>query len=177
MCEPTTLMAVSMGLSAMQAGSKYMAEKDAAKSQRRSQEEAMEANLKANAEQADIARQDEAKAEEASVRSQKDAEIKSKQDRAKIATAAGEAGVTGNSVNLLLADAQRQMLGFKETKLRETQLNAQATTNRLNTSLSNVKATNRNINKPVRGPSGMGALLSGATDIASTYRGFKSPTS
>ena len=175
MCEPTTAAGVgiytgmtnaALGMSVLTAAStaaSIQGQRASQKAQAESQKQAMEANALAAAEQTEIARQDEAKATEASVRSLKDAELKSRQDKARIITAAGESGVSGNSVNVLLDDANRQMFSYQETKLRESQLNTIASSNRLKTSASNLVTTNKNVNRPIRGGSGLATLASGVS--------------
>lgn len=173
-CCPTltglTIAQTMLATSALSTVAGIQSSRVAAKSQADSQRQAMDANVVANQQQTNITRQEEAQQEEIRVRSQLDAELKTKQDKASIVTAAGESGVTGSSVNLLLDDADRQMFGYQETKLRESQFNAANSTNRLKTSANNLGSVNRNLNRPIsnRG-SGIGAIVSGVAQGAGAY--------
>lgn len=95
--------------------------------------------------------------------------------RSKIQVASGEAGVSGNSIDGLLAEVTRQELGYKEAQLRKSQLqeqffniNAQNMAEALRANASNATFGSQmriaNINRPIERPNlaSLGLNLFGA---------------
>jgi hypothetical protein len=117
MCEPTTIAVASLAVTAASGVANYMAQSAQADAQedynRQLQENAKQAylnDIEALRLQQD---QDEGSAQDEIVKNQ----IAAREARARAKTAAGEAGVSGLSVDALLADYDRQEANFTDSVL------------------------------------------------------------
>ena len=161
MCEPTTLLAISIGLSIATGVTSYMGQQQMADATARAANEAYEIDR-----QAAISRQ----YEEANATARKllDNQRASLRATATATTSAGESGAFGNSVNRLI-----QSIGFQEGQIETTERTSLANTNRALEFQNKAAAIRRNntlIQNPP--PSALGTALSIGSDIFSAYNKF-----
>lgn len=177
MCDATGLMLASLAIS----GAQGIAQYQAANAQADAQED-YNAQLQKNAEQAyvnDLAalqlqqRQDEKQAKQKIAQNQKQAI----QARSRAKTAAGEAGVSGLSVDALLGDFERQEAEFKDS-VRENLGNRNQQRHQEALAAGTRLQSRQNSVQPVSRPSliGTGLQIAGsAVGTLSDYDRYKNP--
>lgn len=166
MCEPTTLMALSLAASA--AGLAGQAQQ--ARQQQRYQAQAAEAERQRFIQEQSAMRMRQAQEQEAMNAELGDIALKSREALSRAGVSAGEAGVSGASVDALLDDYTRQEADYRVALTRQQELQ------NINTGLAltdaGFRTTNNQIgiNKPINKPNYLSAALGAASSAAGAYR-------
>lgn len=169
-CEPTTaLMITSLVLSAASTTASLVGQKKQADAQADYQENLAEANVKAAQVQSAQVRDQQAQANEATTRESQQASLASRKASSTATVAAGEAGVSGNSVDALLRDYRGQEGIFKEAVLRQKQLTDVSAGQQIDAIRSGADAGNLSMNAPIGQPNYLAGALSFGAQAASTY--------
>lgn len=116
-------------------------------------------NNKAAARQAEMARDEQAQAKEAAARDAAAAALASKRAKSSALTAAGESGVSGNSVDALLRDYRAQEGFYKEALIRQNQLTDVGTGQKVDAIMQGATASNLSMNAPIAQPNYLSAAL------------------
>jgi len=161
MCHPAVLAAVGVA----SAGAQYAGQRQQAKQQRRYQSQAAEAERQRFIQEQSALRMRQAQEQEAMNAELGDIALKSREALSRAGVSAGEAGVSGASVDALLDDYTRQEADYRVALTRQQELQ------NINTGLALTDAGYRTqmnqigINKPINKPSfltaGLGAVQSG----------------
>lgn len=161
MCEPTTAVTigsavVSTGLGIAQNALGYSAQEDAYEQNKKSAEESAMAQIQA-------IKQQQQQMAQASSRSTFMADLEARRAAAVTSVSAGESGVAGSSVDMILADIERQRLQFKT----DEQANLKNASQQAAMEAQGVEAQKRGrINAVPRG-SATGAILGSVGSVAS----------
>lgn len=168
MCEPTTLFAIGAGLSLAQGVASYASASSAANAQEK-QNRAQAKNIReatfANYDQLELRRQQE---EEAAGQNLTENQIEALKATETAQVAAGEAGVSGLSVDALLRDLYGQEARYRDS----VQTNLDYTTQDISHQKDNVHrsgVSQVNSLQPVQRPSFLGAALKTGTGIYGAY--------
>lgn len=176
MCNPLFVAWAAVASSAAQAGLTVAQSNTDAKSQARYQRELTTATNTQAAAKASALRQQQAQASESSARETEKARLASQRAKATATVAAGEAGVSGNSVDALLAEYDVQLGQFKEATLRQQQLRNTAYQDEAEAVRTGASYQGLQINTPVSRPNvGAAALQFGASALG-IYRDYKRDT-
>lgn len=187
----TVILIISLALSVAAAAASYVAQQQASENQARSQKQMVEAQnetIRQNSALANAAYINDTKqlqnrqAEEAAAAAAREhgVQIEAEKTRSTAVTAAGEAGVSGLSVNALLTDYTRQEVDYRfqsqtqlenqrmqtEAELRGSELQAQG----------RVDSVRPYMAQPVSYPSLMGAALRVGADSFSAYNSYTTKT-
>lgn len=169
-CEPTTiLMVASLALSAVATGVSMEQQRSAANSQADYQEQLAAANVENARIQSEQVRDQQAQTNEGTQRESFQASLASKQAASTATVAAGEAGVTGNSVDALLKDFKMQEGLYKESLLRQKQLTDVSAGQNINAIRSSADASNLSMNAPIAQPNYLAAALNFGAQATGTY--------
>jgi hypothetical protein len=166
MCNPVALAVVG----GLQAGAQYAGQRKQAKQQQRYQGQAAEAERQRFIQEQSAMRMRQAQEEEAMNVELGDIALKSREALSRAGVSAGEAGVSGASVDALLNDYTRQEADYRVAVTRQQELQ------NINTGLALTDAGYRTqmnqigINKPINKPSFLTAGLSAAQSAMSGYR-------
>ena len=156
MCAPIGLIA---GIAS--AGASFIGQRQAASAQERAQANATQLEQQRFLDQANSARVQQAQANIASAQRIRSASLQAEQARARATVAAGEAGVTGLSVNALVDDMTRREAQFR---FYENQRQDMSDTN-LALSMEDARMRSRmnllGINQPIQQPNLLGSLMTG----------------
>lgn len=154
MCAPIAFALVSAGMS-------YIGKRQAASAQERAQANATKLEQQRFLDQANSARVQQAQANIASAQRIRSASLQAEQARARATVAAGEAGVTGLSVNALVDNMTRKEAQFR---FYENQRQDMSDTN-LALSMEDARMRSRmnllGINQPINQPNLLQELVSG----------------
>ena len=166
MCHPAVLAAVGVA----SAGAQYAGQRQQAKQQRRYQSQAAEAERQRFIQEQSALRMRQAQEQEAMNAELGDIALKSREALSRAGVSAGEAGVSGASVDALLDDYTRQEADYRVALTRQQELQ------NINTGLALTDAGYRTmnnqigINKPVSAPSwlsgGLGVVRQGVEGYA-----------
>lgn len=151
-CEPTTLLAIGLAISAAGSVATVEGQRRAANAQTDYQQEQVKANNLVAAEQMGALRSQEAQTKEAQARETEKARQASRKASSTAYVASGEAGVTGNSVDAMLQEYSANLGQFKEATARQGALNSQATGAQISALKTGARFQNLQINAPVVGP-------------------------
>jgi len=176
MCEPTTVALAALASSAAQAGLTIAQGNSDAKAQAGYQRQLTAATNTQAAAQASALRQQQAQANESSARETEKARLASQRAKATATVAAGEAGVSGNSVDALLAEYNTQLGQLKEATLRQQQLRDAAYQDEAEAVRTGASYQGLQINAPVAGPNVGAAALKFGADALGIYRDYKRDT-
>ena len=166
MCHPAVLAAVGVA----SAGAQYMGQRQQAKQQRRYQSQAAEAERQRFIQEQSAMRMRQAQEQEAMNAELGDIALKSREALSRAGVSAGEAGVSGASVDALLDDYTRQEADYRVALTRQQELQ------NINTGLALTDAGYRTmnnqigINRPINRPSFLTAGLGAAQSALSGYR-------
>jgi hypothetical protein len=187
-CEPATIAAVaSLAISAAGTAASVQGQKNAADAQLEQQRGLTAANgvvlneqLAASREQATQLRMQEAQQQESIARENEKARLASQRGRATAIVSAGEAGVSGSSVDALLSEYGAQLGQFREATNRQQQLNSQATNAQVATVQTGARGQamgarfqNLQINAPVVGPNYGAAIAQFGASALGTYKDYR----
>lgn len=170
-CEPTTatLLVTSLVLSAAGTAASLSAQHQAAKAQASYQQELAKSTNEAARVQAEQVRDQQAQSAEAAGREIRKAEIAGQQAQSTATVSAGEAGVTGSSVDALLRDFRAQEGILKETYARQKQLSDFSAGQQVDAIRAGAAAGNLPMNAPIAQPNYLAGALSFGAQAASTY--------
>lgn len=172
-CDPASALAVSaLAVSTAGAVSTAQGQKYAAEAQTTQQQQLVAANNSVGNEQAAQLRQQEAQTAEAAARDNERARLATQRAKSSAIVAAGEAGVTGNSVEALLGEYNAQLGQFREATLRQNQLSRQGVNTQIDAIRTGTRYQNLQINAPVAGPNYAAIGLRLAGDALGTYRAY-----
>jgi hypothetical protein len=178
-CEPTTiLMVTSLALSAAGTVASLEGQRQAANSQADYQTQLAAANVENARVQSEQVRDQQSQTNEASQRESAQASLASRKAASTAQVAAGESGVTGNSVDALLGDFKMQEGLYKESLLRQKQLTDVGAGQQLNAIRSGADAQNLSMNAPIAQPNYLAAALQFGAQATGTFaaRGAKPKT-
>lgn len=170
MCNPVALAVVG----GLQAGAQFAGQRQQARQQRRYQAQAAEAERQRFIQEQSAMRMRQAQEQEAMNRELGDIALKSREALSRAGVSAGEAGVSGASVEALLDDYTRQEADYRVALTRQQELQ------NVNTGLALTDAGYRTmqnqigINRPINYPSfltaALGAVGSGMSGYADGLR-------
>lgn len=176
MCEIATALALtSLALGATSAGTSFAAQSAQAKAQKSQQERLSELEKQRYLTEASQVRQKQALEAEASALEQSKIQKEGRRQQATARTAAGEAGVTGLSVDTLLNEYAAQEASLRSQANRQQQLNERYTEQSLEASRLGSQMNLARINEPISRPSALTLALgigSAGLDAARTYKEF-----
>lgn len=171
-CEPTTIALASLAISGAGTVASLQGQKYAADAQARNQGDLTTANNQVAVEQMSQLRIQQAQSQEATTRDNERARLAAQRARSTATVAAGEAGVSGNSVDALLAEYGQQLGQYREATNRQTQLNAQGINTQVAAIRTGTRFQNLQINAPIAGPNYGAAAVRLAGDVLGTYRAY-----
>lgn len=166
MCDPVSMAVIGVA----SAGAQYAGQRQQAKQQRRYQSQAAEAERQRFIQEQSAMRMRQAQEQEAMNRELGDISVKSREALSRAGVSAGEAGVSGASVDALLDDYTRQEADYRVALTRQQELQ------NINTGLALTDAGYRTmnnqigINRPINRPSLLTAGLSAVQGGMSGYR-------
>lgn len=172
MCEPTALLAASLVLSAATGAVTIQGQRQAAKAQANYQKELVEANNKVSYEQQAALRIQQGQDMESRARENEKARLASQRAVSTTTTAAGEAGVSGASVDALLGEYNSTLGQFRESTLRQGQLYASGVGAQIDALRAGQGMSNLQINAPVSQPNYAAAVLNFGADALGAYRAY-----
>ena len=170
MCEPTIIAA---GLGIAQAGMQVQGQRQAAKAQSQVQASASAAERQRYLNEVSSMRLQQRQEQVAAAQRLQESTKRAREARATARVSAGEAGVSGLSVDALINDMTRQEADFRFATTQQQQM---ADTNReLQLRDSGIGCTNNmlRINRPIEQPNYLGAALGGTQTGLSTYNALK----
>ncbi len=173
MCEPTTLLAISLAISTAGTAASLEGQRYQASTQATHQRELTKANNASAAEQMSQLRIQEAQSTESRARETEKARLASQKAVSTATVAAGEAGVGGNSVDALLQEYGMQFGQFKEASARQAAFNKSATDAQVAATSLGGNYQNKSINAPIVGPNYLAEGLRLGGDYLRSYNAFR----
>ena len=166
MCNPAAALAVVGGL---QAGVQFAGARKQAKAQAAYQAQAAAAEQQRALQEQSSIRMQQAQQQEATARELEQVSRKSREALARARVSAGEAGVSGVSVQALMDDYTRQEAGYRAATLRQQELTGVGT--QLGLEQAGLASQQRliGINQPINKPSVLGAVLQAGSQAMSGY--------
>jgi hypothetical protein len=169
-CEPTTIALIaSVVISAVSGVASVQQQKATASAQAEYQQQQVESSNKIAAYNASQLRIQEAQQAESQARDLEKARLASQSAKSTATVAAGEAGVSGASVDALLAEYDQQLGRYSESVARQGQLNRAGTQSQIDSLMMGASNTNLQINGPVNQPQYAAAALKFAGEAAGAY--------
>jgi hypothetical protein len=165
-----SIAAAGLAVGALSSGAQFMGQRQQAKQQRRYQAQAAEAERQRFIQEQSALRMRQAQEQEAMNKELGDIALKSREALSRAGVSAGEAGVSGASVDALLDDYTRQEADYRVALTRQQELQ------NVNTGLALTDAGYRTmqnqigINKPINRPSFLTAGLGAVQGGMSGYR-------
>lgn len=172
MCDPGTLLATSLALSAASTAATVSAQRQQAKSQAQYQQEMVKANNAETSIQLSQLRIQQSESRESVAREGEKARLASQRAKASATAAAADAGATGASVDALLQEYSVNLGQFKEASLRQSQLDDRAYGDKATAIASGAKYQNLQINAPIAKPNYAAAGLQFASQAMGAYRDY-----
>jgi len=166
MCDPVTLTTLAVVSGATQ----YVGQRRMARQQARYQARAAEAERQRAMQEQSAMRIRQAQEQEAANRELSDVSLKAREALAKARTSAGEAGVSGASVEMLLDDYTRQEAAYRIGITRQRELQDVQTGLALTDAGYRTQMRQIDINRPINKPSFLTAAATTALNAASAYR-------
>ena len=158
MCDPVTLTTIAV----VSGGAQYIGQRRMARQQARYQARASEMERQRAMQEQSAMRIRQAQEQEAANRELADVSLKARESLAKARTSAGEAGVSGASVEALLDDYTRQEAAYRIGISRQRELQDVQTGLALTDAGYRTQMRQIDINRPIDKPS----FLTGALNIA-----------
>jgi hypothetical protein len=165
MCDPVTLTTLAV----VSGGAQYIGQRRMARQQARYQAQASEAERQRAMQEQSATRIRQAQEQEAANRELADVSLKSREALAKARTSAGEAGVSGASVEMLLDDYTRQEAAYRIGITRQRELQDVQTGLALTDAGYRTQMRQIDINRPINKPSFLTAAASTALNAATAY--------
>jgi len=172
MCEPTTLLAASLALSAATTGLTVAEQHSQAKSQAAYQESLTKASNTQAENSIAALRIQQAQSRESTARETEKARLASQRAKASAEVAAGEAGVSGNSVDALLQEYSTNLDQFKEATIRQRSLEDASYADQVAAIRSGASYQALQINAPIAQPQYGAAALKLGADALGAYRSY-----
>lgn len=174
MCELTaaTLLYTSLALSAASTATSLVGQKQQQVAQERQQRSLVAANNAESQLQLGQLRTQQAQSRESAALEGEKARLASQKAKATATVAAGEAGVSGHSVDAVLAEYSANLSRFKEGSLRQRQLEDSAYADRAVAIQSGARYQNLQINAPVAGPNYAAGLLNFGSQALGAYTAY-----
>lgn len=175
MCEPisaTTLLATTLALNVAQTTMQAVGQNQQAKAQRGYQSQLVAANNAEANNALSMLRIEQAQTRESNARELQKAQLASKAARSTAIVAAGEAGVTGNSVDAMLQEYSANLGAYKETALRQQQIQESSFADRATAIRSGARYDALRINAPVSGANVGAALAQFGGQALGAYRDY-----
>ncbi len=170
MCNPAALAVVG----GLQAGVQFAGQRQQARQQQRYQAQAAEAERQRFIQEQSALRMRQAQEQEAMNKELGDIAIKSREALSRAGVSAGEAGVSGASVDALLDDYTRQEADYRVALTRQQELQNVNTGLALTDAGYRTRMNQIGINRPINRPSfltaGLSAAQSAAQSAVSGYR-------
>ena len=165
MCNPAALAIVG----GLQAGVQFAGARQQAKTQAAYQAQAAAAEQQRALQEQSSIRMQQAQQQEATARELEQVGRKSREALARARVSAGEAGVSGVSVQALMDDYVRQQAGLQAATLRQQELTGVGT--QLGLEQAGLASQQRliGINQPINKPSVLGAVLQAGSQAMSGY--------
>ena len=165
MCHPLALPIASAVIGAGSSGAQFMGQRQQARQQQRYQSQAAEAERQRFIQEQSALRMRQAQEQEAMNKELGDIALKSREALSRAGVSAGEAGVSGASVDALLDDYTRQEADYRVALTRQQELQnintGLALTDAGYRTMNNQIGINRPINRPSFLTAGLGAVQSG----------------
>ncbi len=168
------LMALAIAASAASTVASVQGQRYAAQAQERQQGELTKANNFVAGEQMGQLRQQEAQQREATARENEKARLAVQKSRASAMVAAGEVGVSGNSVDALLAEHGMQLGQFREANARQSQMGSSAINTQLESIRTGARFQNLSINAPIAQPNYAAEGVKFVGSVVGAYKDYKS---
>ncbi len=178
-CEPTTLMGAALTLSAAGTGISLVGQKQQADAQEEYQKQLAASNVESAQIESENVRSQQAQANEQNSREAFNAALANRKARATAKVAAGEAGVTGNSVDALMQEFQMEEGRYKEALFRQKALTDVSANQNIEAIRRGADANNLSMNTPISQPNYLAAALNFGANAAATglaYRGTQTKT-
>ena len=169
MCGPA-LPAIMLATSVVSGAAQYIGQRRMARQQARYQAQAAEAERQRAMQEQSAMRMRQAQEQEAANRELADVSLKARESLAKARTSAGEAGVSGASVEMLLDDYTRQEAAYRVGITRQRELQDVQTGLALTDAGYRTQMRQIEINKPINKPSFLVAAANTAMNAAQAYR-------
>lgn len=171
-CEATTISLIGLAISAASATASIQGQRYQAQAQEQQQAELTKANNFVAGEQMAQTRLQEAQQAEAAARENEKARLAAQKARSTAVVTAGEAGVSGASVDALLGEYGMQLGQFREASNRQTQLTASASASQIAAIQTGARFQNLSINAPIVGPNYGAEAVKFAGSAMSTYQAY-----
>jgi hypothetical protein len=175
-CEPTTILALGLVLTAASTATTLYAQQSSADAQTDYQTKLMKSRNEEFTRQAESAQLEASQQKEANARRLFTSKQASLQAQATAKVAAGEAGVSGASVGALLRDFQTQQGLFEEASIRQNQLIETGTSTKLTLGQIATRTGNVSVNSPIASPNYVGGLLQLGQSSLEHYGQYKANT-
>ena len=172
MCEPTTLMLISMGISAAAGAAEIQAQKQQAKAQKKAQDAASAREMERQQMSMRSERMQQGDEETTIAEEQLKANVEA-ESAISTTTVAGEAaGVSGISAGLNIQDYERKNAEYQGALANQTRMNDSARRLSLANSGQQYVGNMANINKDIAQPDYLGVGLKTAGSMVSTYQNY-----
>ena len=165
----TGIAATSAAIGAASAGMQFAGARQQAKQQASFQAQSAAAERQRALQEQSSIRMQQAQQQEATARELQQVSKKSQEALARARVSAGEAGVSGVSVQALMDDYTRQEAGYRAATLRQQELTGVGT--QLGLEQAGLASQQRliGINQPINKPSVLGAVLQAGSQAMSGY--------
>ena len=164
-----TMVAIALAVTVVSTGANIHGQRVAAKTQRKVQENASIAERQRYLQEVSSMRMQQAQEQDAAAQRLQNSSKRAREARATARVSAGEAGVSGLSVDALINSLTKEEAGFNFATNQQLQMNDVNRTMQLQQSGLGFTNNMLRINKPSEGPNYLGALLSGAQTGMSMY--------
>ena len=170
MCNPVP---AAIGLGVAQAGSQFIGQRQMANAQAEVQRRASAAERQRYLNEVSSMRVQQRQEQIAAAQRIQESTRKAREARATARVSAGEAGVSGLSVDALINDLTREEASYRFATNQQTQMNDVNRTLQLRDAGLGFQNNLLRINRPIEQPDYLGAALSGAQTGMSTYSTLK----
>ena len=173
MCEPTTLMMMSMAITAASGAAEVKAQKQQAKAQARAQDAASVREMQRQQMSMRSERMQQGDEETTIAQEQLKANVEAESAISTTTTAGEAANVAGISAGLNIQDFERKNAEYQGALAMQTRMNASARRLSLANSGQQYVGNMANINKDIAKPDYLGVGLKTAGGMLSTYQNFQ----
>jgi hypothetical protein len=173
MCLPVAaLLAANLAVSAAAGIASVQGQAAQASAQKNYQQQLVAANNAQAYEQSSSLRIQQAQDSESRARENEKARLATQKAVSTSTVAAGEAGLTGASVDALLGEYQASLGQYRETTLRQGQLYASGVGSQIDALRAGNGMSNLQINAPIARPNYTAAVLNFGSDALGAYRAY-----
>ena len=167
------LVSAAIGLGVAQAGSQFIGQRQMANAQEEVQRRSSAAERQRYLNEVSSMRVQQRQEQIAAAQRIQESTRKAREARATARVSAGEAGVSGLSVDALINDLTREEASYRFATNQQTQMNDVNRTLQLRDAGLGFQNNLLRINRPIEQPDYLGAALSGAQTGMSTYSTLK----